>query len=201
MRNRFWIFPTLFLIAAMGAPAAHANTISYSSSGTFSGATPNSTFSGPSKTWAFSFQADSNPVVLEFGNGGFDFAFSDFSYSLNGSPVAITPTAIRFFTAANGGGFFICFVTPCGMGVFPNGLTTGGTQLYSGPNSAPTLLPGPFPLPFAVAVNSIGYNQADITLQAKVVPEPSTSLMLTAGLLGFVGLRLFWRGYWHLDTR
>jgi hypothetical protein len=145
------------------------------------------------ETWSFSFTADSNPAVLEFGNGGFDFAFSNFTYSLNGSPVAIAPTAIRFFTAANGGGFFICFVQPCGMGVFPNGLTAGGPQLYTGPNSAPTLLPGPFiSLPFAVAVNSIGYGEANITLQASV-PEPSTLLMLAAGLLGFVGLRLFWR--------
>jgi hypothetical protein len=193
MRNPFWIIPALCLIAAFGAPAAQADTISYSASGTFSGATPTSAFSAPGETWSFSFTADSNPAVLEFGNGGFDFAFSNFTYSLNGSPVAIAPTAIRFFTAANGGGFFICFVQPCGMGVFPNGLTAGGPQLYTGPNSAPTLLPGPFiSLPFAVAVNSIGYGEANITLQASV-PEPSTLLMLAAGLLGFVGLRLFWR--------
>ncbi len=136
--------------------------------------------------WAFSFEADTDPVVSEFGNGGFDFAFSNFSYSLNGSPIAIAPISVRFFTAANGGGFFICFGgQPCGMGVFPNGLGTGfgGPQLYSGPNSAPTLLPGAFTLPVAVSVNSVSYDQDNTTLQASAIPEPTTLLTLAFGLL------------------
>ena len=94
----------LCLVALCWLPA-HAGIISYTDSGTFSSTTPSSAFSGPSETWAFSFLADSNPTILESGNGGFDFAFSHFNYWLNGSPVAITPTAIRFFTAANEGGF------------------------------------------------------------------------------------------------
>jgi hypothetical protein len=108
---------------------------------------------------------------LEFGNGGFDFAFSDFSYLLNGSLVAITPTFVRFFTASNGGGFGICFngttVANCTEGL---GNVTFGPQLYTGPNSAPTLLPG------------------------TVVPEPSTLLTLAAGLLALdARRRLYWR--------
>jgi hypothetical protein len=169
--------------------AAHAGTILYSDSGTFSGSTPSTEFSGPTENWAFSFEADSNPTVLSFGNGGFDFAFSNFSYALNGAPVAITPTAIRFFTAANGGGFFICFgALPCGMGSFPNGLGTGfgAPQLYSGPNSAPTLLPGSYTLPFGVKVNSVSYDQPDTTLEAVSVaaPEPATLWIVAVGLLG-----------------
>ncbi len=170
---------------------AHAATISYTDSGTFTASTPTTPFSAPSEAWAFAFQANSNPTILDFGNGGFDFAFSNFSYSLNGSLVAIMPTSIRFFTAANGGGFFICFGTqPCGNGVFPNGLGTGfgGPQLYSGPNSAPTLLPGSFTLPFAVAVNSISYDQGNTTLLA-AIPEPSTLLTLAIGLVVLGGRR------------
>ena len=174
----------------------HAATISYTDSGTFTAATPTTPFSGPSEAWSFSFQADTNPVVLDFGNGGFDFAFSNFRYSLNGSVDAITPTTIRFFTAANGGGFFICFgAQPCGNGVFPNGLGTGfgGPQLYSGPNSAPTLLPGSFILPFAVAVNSNSYDQGNTTLLA-AIPEPATWLTLAVGLVVLGGRRrLHWR--------
>jgi hypothetical protein len=172
---------------------AHAGVILYSDSGTFSSSTPSSEYSGPSTSWAFSFQADINPTVLSFGNGGFDFAFSDFTYFLNGSPVGIVPTSIRFFTAANGGGFFICLgAQPCGNGVFPNGLGTGfsAPQLYSGSNSAPTLLPGPFTsLPFNVVVNSITYGQANTTLQA-TAPEPSTFVVLAVGLLALVGRRV-----------
>jgi hypothetical protein len=182
----------LFFLALL----ACAGTISYSDSGTFSAATPSTAFSGPSQAWAFSFQADSNPVVLDFGNGGFDFAFSNFSYSLNGSAIAITPTAIRFFTAANGGGFFICFgAQPCGSGVFPNGLGTGfgAPQLYSGPNSAPTLLSGSFTLPFAVNVNSVSYGQGNTILQAAPTPEPATLLTFAVGLLALGSRRLDWR--------
>lgn len=190
------ILERLLLAYALCWVPAHAGMIFYSDSGTFSASTASSEYSGPSTAWAFSFQADTNPTVLEFGNGGFDFAFSNFSYSLNGSPVAITPTSIRFFTAANGGGFFICLgAQPCGNGVFPNGLGTGfgAPQLYSGPNSAPTLLPGPFTsLPFGVVVDSTGYGQANTTLQA-AAPEPSTFVALAAGLLALVGRRMYSR--------
>jgi PEP-CTERM motif len=190
-------FERLLAVVALCWAPAHAALITYTDSGTFSAATPTTSFSAPSAPWAFSFQADMNPTVLEFGNGGFDFAFSNFSYSLNGSPVAITPTAIRFFTAANGGGFFICFgAQPCGNGVFPNGLGTGfgGPQLYTGTTSAPTLLAGTFSsLPFEVVVNSTAFPQANTTLQAAAAPEPSTLLTLAAGLLALVGTRVYVR--------
>jgi hypothetical protein len=152
-----------------GTWTVQTESITFSASGTFSGSTPSTAYSGPNQTWAFSFQANSNPAVLEFGNGGFDFAFSNFSYSLNGTPIAITPSSIRFFTAANGGGLFICFGgQPCGNGVFPNGLGTGfgSPQLYSGPNSSPTLSQGAFTLPLGINVNSISYNEGNTTLLA-----------------------------------
>jgi hypothetical protein len=176
---------------------AYAGTITYSDSGTFSSATPSSDFSGPSETWAFSFQADANPTVSDVGNGGFDFAFSNFSYFLSGSPDAITPTAIRFFSLANGGGFFICFDTACGGGVFPNGLGTGfgSPQFYTGMNSAPTLLPGPFSsLSFGVVVNSVEADLPNTTLQAVLSPEPSTIWMLAGGLFALGSRRLYRRG-------
>ena len=185
-------FERMLIVGILTLPV-NAGTIFYSDGGTFTASTPTTSFSGPSQTWAFSFQADTNPTVLEFGNGGFDFAFSDFSYVLSGSPVAITPSSVRFFTAANGGGFFICFgVQPCGNGVFPNGLGTGfgAPQLYTGPNSAPTLLPGSFSLPFSVEVDSVAYSQPDTTLKAVAgTPEPATSLMFAAGLLALTGRR------------
>jgi hypothetical protein len=159
----------LFVLALYCVPA-HADTISY-------------TVGIVSLSTTISLQADSNPAVLEFGNGGFDFAFSDFSYLQNGSPVGMTPTFVRFFTAANGGGFEICFngttVANCTDGV---GNITFGPQLYNGPNSAPTLLTGAFT-----------FDQGNIGLEARAVPEPSTLLILTTGLLALGGLRLFIR--------
>lgn len=169
---------------------AHADTISYTASGTFSASTPSSTFTGPSETWAFSFQADSNPVVLEFGNGGFNFGFSDFTYFLNGSPVAITPTFIRFFSPTNGGGFAICFNGTTFQNCTDDFVTGfSAPALYTGPTSAPTLLPGAFTMGVGVTVNSVGFDAGNTTLQA--TPEPSTLLTLAAGLLALGLLRLY----------
>jgi len=192
MKNRM----TCLLLVLFGCwLPAYAGIIAYSESGTFAASAPSSPYSGPGESWAFSFLANSNPVVIEYGNGGFDFAFSQFSYWLNGSPVAITPSAIRFFTAANGGGYFICLgPLPCGNGVFPNGLGTAGftPQLYSGPNSAPTLLTGTFNFAYGVGVvvNSVGADAGSNTLVASPVPEPSTIISFSGGLLALGGLSL-----------
>ncbi len=181
------------ILALFWAPA-HAATISYSDSGTFSASTPSSAFSGPSATWAFAFQADSNPTVLEFGNGGLNFAFSSFSYFLAGSPVAIMPSFIRFFSGTNGGGFEICFngatVASCTDGLAT--ATFGWPQMYTGATSAPTLLTGAFTTDFAALVGSNAYDQPNTTVRA-VVPEPSTLLTLAVGLLALGGRRLYWR--------
>lgn len=133
--------PLLPVLALCWIPA-HADTIFYRDSGTFSALTPTTASSGPSETWAFSFQADSNSTVSMVVSGaGFDFAFSNFSYSLNGSADVITPTFIGLFSTAAEGGFTICF---SGAGPCDGGLTGFGPQMYSGPESAPTLLIGAF---------------------------------------------------------
>jgi hypothetical protein len=168
---------------------ASAGTVSYSDSGTFSASTPSDAFgfSGPSETWAFSFQADTNPVVSDVGMGGFSFAFSDFNYTLDGSPVAITPTLIRFFSGTNDGGFAICF-DGATFGTCTEGLATDGPQMYTGTTSAPTLLAGPFlQSGLDAIVGGTTYPEADpTTLVASATPEPSTALlMLAGGVLAF----------------
>ena len=171
---------------------AHASTIYYTDSGTFSALTPSSAFSGPSETWAFSFEADSKPAVSKVTAGtAFDFAFSDFSYLLNGSPVAVTPTDIRFFNSVNQGGFALCFSTFI-LHVGCDGLGTLGPQMYTGLESAPTLLTGAFTSTDSVVqVGATLYEQPNNTLEA--VPEPSTLLPIAAGLLALGVRRLYWR--------
>ncbi|HLM99838.1 MAG TPA: hypothetical protein VK335_11175 [Bryobacteraceae bacterium] len=164
--------------------SAHASTISYSDSGTFTSSTPSSAFTAPSETWAFAFQADTSPTLLESDPSGFNLAFSDFTYSLDGSPIAITPTLIRFWSATAGGGWMICFdgTSPC-----TDGFSTGGAgpQMYSGTTSAPTLLPGAFTSDeFAVFESTtLLYVQPNTTVQAAAIPEPSTLVTLAAALL------------------
>jgi hypothetical protein len=184
-----------FLLAVVlcGLPV-HAATISYSDSGTFTTSTPTTAFSGAGEPWTFAFQGDSNPALSDVGMGGFDFAFSNFNYSLDGSPVTITPTFIRFFSGTNGGGFLICF----------NGTTTasctdglgsplfGQPQMYTGTTAAPTLSTGSFSITsFAAFVSSTVFDQPNTTVLATgTAPEPSTLLTLAAGLLVLGGRRL-----------
>lgn len=157
----------LFLVFAVCWVPAYADTISYADSGTFSSAIPISSWTDPNETWAFAFEADRHPTVLEYGNGGFDFAFSNFSYLLNGSPVAITPTFIRLFAGHNGGGFMICFSGTTAANC-TDGMVTpfNWPQLYMGPNSAPTMLTGAFTGDLGFAVNSTGYDGGNTTLLA-----------------------------------
>jgi len=194
-------FRLMLIPAVLGSfVCACADTfLSYSNSGTFSASTPSDAFgfSGPSDKWSFSFKADSNPAPLsDVGMGGFDFPFSDFSYSLNGSPVAITPTFIRFFSGTNGGGWEICF-NGASNATCTEGLATDGPQMYTGTTSAPTLIAGAFTSTgVGASVGSTGFpfSQPNNTMQAAAVPEPSTALLtLTAlGLLVLGGRRLYW---------
>ena len=179
------LLATLFVAGASAAP------ILISGNGTFSASTPTRPFSGASETWAFSFLVDSDPVVSNVTLGqDFDVAFSNFSYDLNGSPVAITPAEIRFISNAGEGMFLICFPSACGP--TSGGLALAGPQMYSGLESAPTILTGNFTsTAFDVFTGTVLYTQPNVTVQALAsAPEPMTLPLMGAGLLGLGFLRL-----------
>jgi len=204
-RKAYWLLP---ILALCWVPA-HAGTISYTDSGTFSASTASSAFSGPSEAWSLSFQADTNPAPFDFGNGGFSFPFSDFSYTLAGSPVTISPSFIRFFSAFNGGGLETCFngatVASCTDGlatpIFPPSL-----QMYTGTTSAPTLLTGAFTTDaFAALVNSTFYDEANTTimgllnLQGGTASTPflvGTSVGGIGGTISGFGAEDYYSFYW-----
>lgn len=190
----------LLLVALALCVPAHSAIISYTDNGTFTSSTPNTPFSGPSETWAFAFQTDTHPMVLDSASeafGFFDFAVSNFSYSLNGSPVAITPTFIRFGSSPDNGGWLMCFhgtTALCNAGLSTLG---AGPQMFSGNTSAPTLIPGAFTSDiFDVFVNMTSlFTQPNTTVVATLatVPEPTTLLMVAASLALLGGRRLYRR--------
>jgi len=189
------------LLAILCAVSPSAASILITGGGTFSASTPGTTFSGPSQPWAFSYIVDSNsPVVSNVSAGqGFDPAYSNFSYSLNGAPVAVTPVEIRFFNAATTGMFAICFVGSCGP--TSSGLQFAGPQMYSGAESAPTILTGAFAsTAFVVYVGTALSFQPIVTLQAATIPEatipePVTKSLMAAAFLWVGLLRLYRKHY------
>jgi hypothetical protein len=171
------------------AVSMSAGTITYSDSGTFSAATPTSTYSAPNETWSFSFTVDTNPVVFGVLPGDyFDVPFTGFTYSLNGSALAIIPANIEFFNSGDGGLFNLCMIsTACDSGFYFQ-----GPQMYTGPESAPKMVSGAF-TSTSLAINTgTGYiTQPNTTVQgvSSSVPEPSTLLTLITGLLALAGIR------------
>ena len=112
---------------------------------------------------------------------------------LNKLPVAITPAETKFFSSLAGGGIDICFFTPCSTlpGNLPgNGFQILTPQLYSGPESAPTIQPGVY----AARFSQVFVNQdAGTTIQPNInvtvsaaVPEPASSLLIVAGLMAII---------------
>ncbi len=171
------------------AASMSAGTITYSDSGTFSAATPTSTYSAPNETWSLSYSGDTNPVVFGIQPGNYFSAdFTGLAYSLNGSALAITPSNIEFFSSGDAGMFNLCMIsTACDSGFYFQ-----GPQMYTGSESAPTMVGGSF-TSTSLAINTgTGYvTQPNTTVQgvASGVPEPSTFLTFFVGLLAVAGIR------------
>jgi len=97
--------------------------------------------------------------------------------------MAVTPTSITFFNGAGGGGLAICFVNmpaPCTEFSFSNAGT--GPQMYTGSESAPTMLAGPFTLTTYYVVGTNLYLQPNTTIQVGTPSVPALSPAALAAL-------------------
>jgi hypothetical protein len=178
------------LTVGLGGPL-FADLLVVTESGTFVDSnTPITSVSAPFETWSYSFTIDRNPSVSNVSpNVGFDAAFSNFTYSLNGLSVSVTPADIRFFTTSAGGLLDIDFVANPHPDTVPvTGFQIGDPAVFSGPTDAPTFAPNvyqPASITFfstdstgAVTVSDAKGNEPDL-IRIQSVPEPSPILVLT----------------------
>jgi hypothetical protein len=187
--NHFTVRAVLFLSA--GAMSLSASTLSVNVDGIYADGTPTTSWSAPGDTWSISFLIASNPVVSNVnegysGNtpqGSFDAAFKSFVYLLNGSPVNVGTVDIAFYSRALSGLFNVCFFG-CNASNTPiDGFTFWGPPAFSGDLTAPTILPGSYPVGVTELKVGTGFiDQPNGTVT--ITPESSTFfLVLATGVL------------------
>ena len=183
----------IYLLFLLGTSAS-ATPLLLTAGGTFASYTPTSFMSAPGETWTLSLEIDSNPAVTNvFMNTSFDPAFSDLIYTLNGTVVAIPGPVITFRSAEATTGFDFCINGPaCEWGIE----VLEAAPLYSGPESAPTILTGVFEPTYLNALVDLSFypqsSYLPVTITAvTATPEPSTFVLVGAALVLAGALR--WR--------
>ena len=144
----------------------------------------------PGDTWQWSLEIDSNPVPSNFDSGvDFEADISNFEFSDAGTVITSltdSQTEITFFSVAQ-----------CG-GLATDDLTTidecADNQLYSGDESAPTLVPGTYGPELIPEVGGCGdtpgtmcsgvtFGDITIAVVPAQTPEPSSVVIVVVPLL------------------
>lgn len=190
----------LVVALAFAAMNASAESLTVSASGVWNATAPTTTESAANESWSFSFQVSSTPVTSEVNSGNwFDTTFSNFTFYLNGSPVAAIPTELTWYNSISQGGLFDLTFADGDMAFY-------GAQAYSGSENNPTILPGYYPLtpcdaecsPYSGSQFKYGEisesgnfeSTTPLTgdLSIDVIPEPSSLLLFGTGMLSLAGL-------------
>ncbi|HEY6331987.1 MAG TPA: hypothetical protein VI756_21845, partial [Blastocatellia bacterium] len=171
----------LSLLTISLAASARADTVV--ASGTFSSTDMSDSFVIPGDPFSLSFQVVALPVLTpsQYTSVSFAVPILGFSYDLNNLPISVTPTGITFYTAADGGGFAVNF--PTAEFIF------SGSQIFSGPTSAPSFVLGSHP---STGWTFLDSNNIDFGAGSAitVTPEPSSLVLFSFIGLVLVGVRL-----------
>jgi len=125
-----------------------------------------------------SFELPVNPTVIAF-TPGFNFLVTPINLMINGAP---SSDRLDFFNATGGGGGG--FLAACGLTCVD--INVAGPQLYTGPESAPTMLgvvAGGVPLTDFNTGAPVGTLTTSGTPGPVSTPEPSVTILLAIGLL------------------
>ncbi|MCE2915644.1 MAG: PEP-CTERM sorting domain-containing protein [Rubrivivax sp.] len=183
------------LVVALWMASSPARAVPYqvSLNGVFDATAPVTAFSRPGAAWSMSFTIDSNPVPIPGLPGtptlglSTTVPFSNSDYRLDGV-AGLQPVYLVLYSTPNDGGISLFF----DAGIFGSpatsyeALETFGAQIYSGPETSPTIVPGTYAsfnpgnaYSVQLVTGGVIYGQGHTTIT--VVPEPATGLMLLAG--------------------
>lgn len=194
--SRLLLVATL-LFAAAQAPAV---PLRVQASGSFDASAPVSFLSAPGQTWSVSFVVDSDPVPAPSPLTEIDFfttlPFSQFEYRLGGVAIATPALWIAFYNAGNGGGIDV-FFSDVSDPLLPavDALSFYTQQVYSGPETDPTVLPGVYPTSrpngdgFIVTLQSVAFDQGETRVVISAVPLPGTLALVLLAALPLVASR------------
>jgi hypothetical protein len=198
MLLRFLALPVIAL-SAMAAPAP----LQVTASGTFGSDALTTLLSAPDATWQLTFTIAKNPpVFLSIPGALFDVAAADVGdvdYSLNGTEVE---SSLAMLEVQEGGFNFVFEEAPEHNAFGLQGTAIGGNPmdvdpshpiLYSGPESAPTILTGRWTGLSFVATIDLTTEVVSMGQLQVGTPEPASWLTLLGGLgliLGFAKRRL-----------
>jgi hypothetical protein len=200
MINLARVFGLVVAVAFLAINCASAQTnLLVSESGVWGPLTPSTDWTAPNESWSFSFITSSTPATSNVTHhsygSGFDETFSDFSYTLNGSTVATTPTGIRWYSTGLGGLFNVDLA-----GDFS--FEPEGDQAYTGSESAPTIIPGTYTLGdysgiFLLPSYDLLPLTGEVTITQVSAPEGGSSLLYLLLAAAFCGAAVFLRSRMH----
>ena len=183
------------LAAAMAAllfagSAAAVSLTTVSGSGVWAHTAPTTAYSAPDASYSFSFQL---PKIYSPGNDadgrGTDIGtsddFSNYNYTLGGTPVAGRPVYVYFYSVAYGGGFALAYPTTSIEFYGPVDVGSSGTINW-----------GNYPFTPYVAIEGEVYapvNQGATPTVTSIVPEPATWALAFVGFGAAGGMIRFRR--------
>ena len=178
----------LFIWSLAVCGVANAGTLLLvSASGQFSSSDVADSLVAPNGVFSLTFSVDSTPTPLAgtVDSLGFDVPVQYVAYELNGAPVSVVPSEIRFNTLANGGLFDVTI----GSGLTEDEFEFEGDQAFSGTTAAPVFATGQYDISETLYSDPENFDFPTTSATASISPspEPSTVLLISCGLAAVMG--------------
>ena len=171
----------LFLFSMAAAGMASASPLVVNLSGQFAGLDVADSFVSPNGHFSLAFTFDTVFAPSAVTSVGFDIPLANVTYTLNGTTSTLTPSEIRFNTAANGGLLDITF----GSGLTAAEFDFQGAQAFTGTTAAPVFAPGSFSISSWTFSDPRNFDFQTPSSQAATIaltPEPLSAGSVLAGL-------------------